>query len=300
MLNGAASVEDSGFDERVSGEADEEAIQLAGESPEWEKRDATAERIVGAALEQIEHRAATLGNSYPFLVEGGGLKYRGSATGVYEICLATSLSPTAKVTNLPKPTVVFEWIARDVLSLYVGPGSVGFRTGWPSHRLEKRERGTTRLFAQLHGLCKEFTWRPKSYLPTNPKPRDLKDAGLDIVVWKPFRDGRACSLFVLGQCACGWTDWENKFEDLSLTRLGKWFEGPTHAAPMRCFFVPFHIPNDGHLKDVAELAGVPIDRTRIVMLAEESADSIATVKKNALLDYRKMAFAIADAHKVVK
>jgi hypothetical protein len=217
---------------------------------------------------------------------------------VYEICLATSLSPTAKLNGLPKPTIVFEWIARDVLRLYIGQGSKGFRTGWPSHRLERRERGATRLFAQLHGLCKEFAWRPKSYYPQNPKPRDLKDAGLDVVVWKPFGDGRACCLFALGQCACGWTDWENKFSDLNLGRLAGWFEGPTYAPPIRCFFVPFHIPNEGHLKQVAESAGLPIDRARIVMLAEQSADSIAVVKQDALVDYRKMAIAIAGANAV--
>ncbi|MFO1477883.1 MAG: hypothetical protein U1F98_14710 [Verrucomicrobiota bacterium] len=298
MLSGAASIEDSAFDERISGEVDDEAVQFGGDTPEWDKREAASERIVGAALEQIEYRVASLGSGYPFLIDGGGLKYRGSATGVYEICLATSLSPTAKVSSLPKPTVVFEWIARDILKLYLGPGSMGFRTGWPSHRLERRERGPARLFSQLHGLCNEFAWHPKSYLPTNPKPRDLKDAGLDVVVWKPFGDRRACSMFVLGQCACGWTDWENKFGDLCLKRLAAWFEGPTFAEPMRCFFVPFNIPNDAHLKHVAEFAGVPIDRTRIVMLAEENADSVASVKKNALVDYRKMAFAIAETHEV--
>lgn len=293
MLNGVASVEDSAFDERVSGEADEEEAQLGEESPAWETRDATAERIVGSALEQIEHRASVLGGGYPFVIDNGGIKYRGSATGVYEICLATSLSPMAKVSGLPKPTVIFEWIARDILRLYIGPGSEGFRTGWPSHKLEKRERGVPRLFAQLNSLCKEFAWRPKAYLPTNPKPRDLKDAGLDIVVWKPFPDGRTCNLFALGQCACGWTDWENKFDDLNTTRLRSWFEGPTYVSPVRCFFVPFHIPNDGHLKQVAEHAGLPIDRARIVMLAEQNADSVKAVNKNALVDYQKIALAIA-------
>jgi hypothetical protein len=128
-----------------------------------------------------------------------------------------------------------------------------------------------------------------------PKPRDLKDAGLDVVVWKDFGDGRTSILFALAQCACGRTDWETKVADLNLRRLANWFEGPTIAEPLRCFFVPFHIPNHAHLKEISGFAGVILDRARIAMVAEADVAAVQSIRADALIDYRKTAIALLEA-----
>lgn len=291
VINHASSAEGAAFDERISGAIDDEfAPQERG--PEWDLREARLESVVGAALEEIERRKSIMKESYPFEVSDGGLVHRPSTTGVYEFCLATSLSPTASHATIPKPTVVFEWIARDALTLYVGGGSESFRAGWPSNRLEKRARGTIPLFNELNERCGEFEWKPRGHLPRHPKPKDFKDGGLDVVVWKPFHDGRCVSMFALGQCACGRTDWENKLRDLDPEDLADWFEGPTFAAPLRCFLVPFHIPNHAHLKKIARKAGVILDRARIAMLAEQQESSRKFIVHSALLDYHASALAL--------
>lgn len=298
MLSGIASVEEAGFDERISGETENEMSPSTLDEPDWEQRDTQTENLVGGALEELERRQMMMGQIYPFDLKDGGLEYRGSATGIYEFCLSATLNVTGKVANLPRPTVVFEWLARDILKLYIGRGSQGFRTGWPSDKLENRGRGTLQLFKQLNELSGAFEWKPKSYLPAHPKPRHLKDAGLDVVVWKPFPDDRGCCLFALGQCACGRTDWQNKLEDLSLKRLRNWFEDPTAAEPLRCFLVPFHIPNRAHLHEVSSYAGVTLDRARLAMLAEQDQDAIEAVMQDALIDYHEAAFALAEVHAV--
>jgi hypothetical protein len=296
MLAGIASVEDAAFDERIAAELENEETPQPVATPEWEQRDVQAEGLVGAAFEEVERRRAMMGDSYPFSVLDGAVVHKPSITGVYEICLATSLNPMANCENLPRPTVVFEWIAKDALTLYLGSGSEGFRTGWPSDRRETRERGTLRLFKELHSLCGEFAWRPREFLPVRPKPRDLKDAGLDVVVWKHFGDQRASCFFALGQCACGRTDWDHKLEDLSLKRLRNWFEGPTVSEPTRCFLVPFHIPNHAHLKEVASYAGVVLDRARIVMIAEKDDGSRQVILEKRLVNYHLVATAFAEVN----
>jgi len=291
VTNQLASAEGAAFDERVSGEIDDEfAPQERG--PEWDLREARLEGLVGATFEEIERRRCLMKAAYPFELADGGLVHRQSVTGVYEFCLAASLRPTAKYT--PKPTIVFEWIARDVLTLYMGNGSQALRTGWPSNRLEKRARGTIPLFKQLYQRCGEFSWKPRKHLPKHPKPKDFKDGGLDIVVWKPFQDGRTVSMFALGQCACGRTDWENKLRDLMPEDLSVWFEGPTFATPLRFFLVPFHIPNHGHLKMAAQKAGIIMDRARIVMVAEQDDSSRDFIVQSALVDYDASASALMD------
>lgn len=291
ILVGAASMEDTALDERISSELEAEETPPAAALPDWERQDIQTEGLVGAALEEVERRLEMMEEAYPFELVEGRLIYRPSATGVYETCLAASLGPTSTAEDFPKPTVTFEWIARDTLKLYLGNGSDGFRTGWPSDRREARPRGTTKLFQELHAKCGEFLWRPRSYLPVRPKPRHLKDAGLDVVVWKHFGDGRMSILFALAQCACGRTDWETKVADLDLKRLANWFEGPTIAEPVRCFFVPFHIPNHAHLKEISGYAGVIFDRARIAMLAEANAAAAQSITAAAFIDYKAAAVA---------
>lgn len=295
VLMGASSMEDAALDQRISGELEsEEGPQTAG-LPEWERLNVQTEGLVGAALEEVERRLNIMEEAYPFELTEGGLIYRPSATGVYEVCLAASLDPMCTAEEYPKPTVIFEWVARDVLKLYIGSGSEGFRTGWPSDRRETRPRGTSKLFEELNSRCGDFVWRPRSYLPVRPKPRDLKDAGLDVVVWKHFGDRRTSILFALAQCACGRTDWETKVADLNLKRLANWFEGPTIAEPLRCFFVPFHIPNHAHLKEISGYAGLILDRARVTMVAEADVAAAQSIRGEALIDYHKAAVALLNA-----
>ncbi len=284
MLEGLASVEAGMEDERISGMVDDQLVD-AGNS--WAERQAVLESLSSSISEELARRSAVMKDAYPFVVSGGSLAYSPSKTGVYEFCLAVARNPKGTSEGKPHASTVFEWIARDVLALHIGTGARGFRTGWPPHESEGRGTRTKETFELLSKQCGEFIWDPQQYLPNDPPPKLLKDAGLDVVVWKPWPDGRLAQLFALGQCACGKNDIdENKARELSIERLERWLRPLCLTKPLRCFLAAHHIPNTCHLYDLSRDGGLVFDRARLAMLAESTPEAVAT---NAGIDYHVLA-----------
>lgn len=290
MLAGVANI-DAGIEtERMSGAVDDALIENGNS---WGERQEVLENLSGAVAEELDRRARIMKAAYPFTITpGSALSYQPSKTGVYEFCLAAARNPTGALDGFPSTSAIFEWIARDVLASFLGDGARGFRAGAPSCPVENRGNSARETFLALHKQCGEFRWCPETGFPDEPTFKHLRDAGLDIVVWKPWQDGRLGHFFAIGQCACGKNDVDaNKGRALSLKRLGIWLRPMCHAAPMRCFFVAHHIPNTLHLYEISKDAGVVFDRARMVLAAESSADR---VKSHEGIDYHQMAKMYAD------
>ena len=285
MLNGLAHIDAGIRDEVMAGVVDDALIE-PGNS--WEERQAVLEGLSGAVAEEVERRAGLLKEAYPFAItKGPSLEYHPSKTGVYEFCLAAACNPTGAIQGGPRASAVFEWIARDVLASFMGKGANGFRAGAPVYEFEGRGKGTKETFAALEAKCGEFRWNPAPGLPPDPSHQDLKDAGLDVVVWKPWPDGRLAQLFALGQCACGKNDLNvKKARELSLKRLESWLRPICHAPPVRCFLAAHHLPNSIDLHQLSGEAGLVFDRTRIALIAEASPESVQSPEG---IDYHKMA-----------
>ena len=99
---------------------------------------------------------------------------------------------------------------------------------------------------------------------------------MDVVAWKRFQDGRRGNLFLVGQCACGHTDWPGKCGQLNLRKLEEnWFRPLSLAGAHRFFAVPFHIPNTMHLEEITTEAGLTFDRCRITLIAESDPERIS-------------------------
>jgi hypothetical protein len=290
MLTGLAHVDAGMEDEKMAGTVDDALIE-SGNS--WAERQVILETLSGAIAEEVDRRAALMKDAYPFqITKAGALSYRKSKTGVYELCLVAARNPTGAIDGKPKASAVFEFIARDVVAAHLGKGSRGFRAGAPSYEFEKRGNCTRETFLALEKLCGEFHWNPETGFPTEPSYQDLKDAGLDIVVWKPWSDGRLGHLFLIGQCACGKNDIEAKARELEFGKLGMWLRPVCHAQPAKCFLLAHHIPNIKHLHEISKAGGVVLDRARIAITAESAADDL---KSPEGIDYHKMANIYATA-----
>lgn len=284
MLDGLANIDAGVADERISGAVDDQLVD-AGNS--WAERQAVLETLSGAVAEEIARRGEMMMESYPFHVRSGSLTYRRSETGVYEFCLAAARNPSGVAEGKPRASAVFEWIARDVMALHLGAGARGFRAGWPPYAIEGRGARAKDTFDALQQHCGEFCWNPEHIYPSDPEPKDLKDVGLDVVVWKPWPDGRLAQMFAVGQCACGKNDIDaRKGRELSLRRLENWLRPLCYAAPVRCFLAAHHIPNQTELYDLSKEAGLVFDRARIAMLAEASP---AAMKCAEGMDYHEFA-----------
>lgn len=290
MLFGSANIEAGIEDERMAGVVDDALIENGNS---WEERQVVLENLSGAIAEEVERRSAIMKQAYPFNVtKGGALAYRPSCSGVYEFCLAAALNPAGEIVGAPKASAVFELIARDVLASHLGDGARGFRAGAPSYDFENRGSSARETFLALEKQCGEFRWCPEADFPAEPTFKHLRDAGLDIVVWKPWSDGRLGQLFAVGQCACGKNDVDaSKGRELSSGRLGIWLRPVCHAVPLRCFFVAHHIPNTLELYAISKDAGVVFDRARMALVAESSA---GRVKSREGIDYHEMALKYAN------
>ena len=108
----------------------------------------------------------------------------------------------------------------------------------------------------------------------------MKDAGVDILAWLDFADGRGSRVLVLAQVASGY-DWSHKTLLGYLKKLCNWFmpPGPAHMKP--ALIIPFPIHHqieenseypwtdeaEGSILYLASDFGVIFDRFRVARFA---------------------------------
>lgn len=270
---GTVNIEEGIRDQLLAGAMDDFAQALEGS---WAEDDATIEDGTGQTANELSRRADILGEFYPFQLNGNHLAYSRSSTLIYEFCLAVSTASTITEGRFVRLPRAFERLCRDVASVYLGVGAEAYRTGYPADVGEGRPCRMKAVASELNAQTGEWVWQPRNGMPENPAPRDAKDLGMDVVAWKKFQDGRRGHLFLVGQCACGHTDWRGKFGQLDLGALDRnWFRPLSLAGAHRFFAVPFHIPNTMHLEEITIAAGLTFDRCRITLIAESDPERIS-------------------------
>jgi len=289
IMYGSSNFESGTYDERLAGALDDYEVVPPQPTTRWANDDTALDSASSEVGNEIKRRKGVLGDKYPFDVKGNQIQYNPSKSLVYEFCLAISLAASLHTGETKKLPIAFERLARDLTVFLLGTGAQGYRTGWPNDSLEDRPTKFKELMGKLSAMAGEWNWSPERGLPDDPSSRDIKDEGLDFVVWKGFVDQRGGRLFILGQCACG-NDYQTKYADIDpeFRKLKKWLRPLSHATPMRVFTTPRHIPNDTYFKEVNELAGLTLDRIRITLLAEESDLSRKHVLDNAKIPYEEL------------
>lgn len=277
MVRSTAPIDSGVADEGIAGVISETEVSSSGDD-EWAIEDQQAEGFAGALVEEIKRRQDLLGEGYPFKLEGNALHYVGSSTGVYEFCLAVSLANKLAGKPWRDLPLWFELLSAHLAKLYINPLARVVRTGWPSHDSAERPIRFKALSQLLSEQCNEWKWSPQEPNPDDPTPRQVKDAGVDYVVWMPFADKRPGQLFLLGQCACG-KDWDSKLDELSSKNLDQWLRPPTYADFQRSFAIPRHLPGWHIFGRVAKQAGIPFDRARLSEIAENPANSKDVAQK---------------------
>ena len=92
-------------------------------------------------------------------------------------------------------------------------------------------------------------------------PQTTKDAGVDVVAWKPFPDRRSGKTVLLAQCASG-RNWEDK-HSVPLRRWNQYFLWAND--PVDAYTIPYFIPA-GKWHWVCRDFGIFFDRIRLVNL----------------------------------
>ncbi|MGQ0583710.1 MAG: hypothetical protein ACT4O6_17365 [Reyranella sp.] len=251
-------------DDRIAGAIQdiEDSSGSPADAPQFQRQDLSTEGGAGGVNEEVYRRQKIMKAAYPFKVTDTGIEYVPSASKFYEFCLATVSSPTITKGDFVGFPRQFERASAILVQLFIGGAAESLHVGAPRDKAV----GTTfkKGMETLSKRTGEFRWEPEPGLPANPT--QIGDEGVDFVVWRPMDDSRAGGLFVLCQCACG-DDWLQKWDDLSLDKLEKWFRPMTAVKPMRAFATPFHAV-DGNLRDGSRLAGLFFDRARLTLIAE--------------------------------
>lgn len=278
-------------DERIAEELEPEGGNLT-RIEEQLLADVELDSLSGRIMEEIQRRVELLGDKYPFRLYEGSLQYTPSASGVYEFCLAVSTAPNVTTGVFVELARYFEILAGDVVCHYLGEGSKFIRSGAPAYPDDAEIRNFKGAIDYLHKETDEWLWLPAE--DAEPDLAAIKDEGMDFVVWKSI-DRRKGRLYVLGQCACGRTDWHDKIDDLSLTKIKRWVRDLPPVTPIRAFATPHNVTAAKVFGYLSGAAGLSFDRVRLTAIANSPSSASHFIQNHSATLLRLTKLVISEA-----
>lgn len=221
-------------------------------------------------LSEVGRRRSTAEHTYPFAWTAVGLsRVCDMDETPYEFLLWLSISPNYRRENrYSEIDELFDNLVRQALTEYLGPNAVGVRFGSPPSG------------GRPSGFADAVKWLARLLqLETGvavPRPR-VKDGGVDVVVWRPFRDGRTGFVAILCQCTVA-QDWTPKARDIVPTKWKGWID--FGREPLTAIAVPFAIPRGfDRWDEIRRTVNVIFDRMRIAELIHvNSVDDLAKLR----------------------
>jgi hypothetical protein len=223
------------------------------------------EGVLDAVLTEAEGRILGCDEqNYPYTLSGRVLLSRDAEFAqVYTFLLLLSVYGEGAVPTI-NGAKIFEDVCAHAAQAYFGnPGELthSFVFGFP------RRVGPKDFSGAVEELCLQKI-REGSPHTNFPGISSYKDAGLDIVTWKPFPDGRSSKLIAFGQCATG-GNWREKRHELQPADWCRtWFFKTPQVNPIKMFFIP-HTVSDRDWAALGYQAGIIFDRMRITHYAEK-------------------------------
>ena len=275
LRKGSAVIDSGVYDDRVAGALDDFEVKEPSVTAIWHHEDLKYDTASGNIHEEIERRENILEDAYPFEFDKGKLLYSPKSqriSCIYEFFLSICNSNTLVSGNYALLPRMFERITAKLVAAYLGEYARYIHTGWP----RDQEIGISfkEAMQTVSERTGEWRWGPDEGLPNDP---DRKDEGCDFVVWPDAPDGRKIGqLFILGQCACG-DNWQDKYKDLKLKELKKWFKPLSLIKPVRSFATPHHV-TDALLREASRQGGLFFDRARLTMIAFRAKEDILDEK----------------------
>jgi hypothetical protein len=277
IREGSAICEYGIADEQISGSLFDQAELVEDENTDalssplaWEIRSEAEEKKSREITEEIERRCLLLESHYPFKANGNLLEYVPSGDGLYEFCLAVSMSGSlvkAPFNELPQ---AFEALATEVLVAWMGPGAKGWQTGYPGRVAAGWPRELPELWRIIHEETGEWEWQQGKEVPEDAAD-DQKDLGMDTLIWKSVHDSRTQALFLAGQCACGRDalSGSGKSADLTSKWLEEWFRTQSKVEFVPCLLLPRCL--GASATEIRARAGTLFfDRIRLVLAARQA------------------------------
>jgi hypothetical protein len=206
--------------------------------------DAAIEAVVSRVTSEIEFRIKCLETAYPFEINDAGTlltvkEQIDTGSIVYLFCLLMS-----HVSN----SVLLERIdlsaeaqsGRDIFQICATLSAAGYCEG-PAISFGWPRRDRTGFAEKLAQTYLEFGDGTPRTAPLPAAPDHIKDGGIDVIGWRPARDGLPGTFYLLGQVASG-QNWKTKsvLKDIENFHWA-WFEVQPASQSTGAMFVPFCI-----------------------------------------------------------
>ena len=217
------------------------------------------EVIIELLTQELSRRSQVVGRTYPFSVESGNIRLACSDDSlcyVFLLCISTS-APLRSENRQADVELLLDMVVLDALCGYLSGESRGVHFGWPS----SGDRPPS-FPAAIQWLADRLGLRPGK----GEKRAARRDAGVDVVVWRPFRDQREGFVTVLTQCTSA-IDWTEKAKDIVIDLWRGYID--FGKDPITCLATPFVIPRPFDKWDeLRRTVHFVLDRLRICELLE--------------------------------
>jgi len=172
---------------------------------------------VNMALSVMERREKLLGSRYPFKIsEIAVQKIDFDESLIYKSLLFLSRSSTSTPWNsgaIPSAhTDLFEELSAVALKVMLGEGSKALQFGWPS-----KDGRPSEFYEAVPWLANQMGVA----IGAGYRPPRRKDGGVDLVAWRPFKDGKNGFPIYLVQCTVQ-QDFVSKSRDIDLRLWAGW------------------------------------------------------------------------------
>jgi hypothetical protein len=234
--------------------------------------------IVLDAWSELHRREQWLGAGYPIEITNHHLKRRGDwrDTPAHSFCLALAFAkcypdwarPFGR--NFAEQGELFESLTKESLQALFSGWEI-HSTGWTRTSANK----LTAVVSKVASLLGESMGKISRW--TRPK---ANDAGLDLLCYRPFPDGRVGVPVYLFQCASG-GDWEGKLHTPNLQVWTKIIEFASR--PKKAFATPFAFRDDEFVTNCNLVDGLLMDRYRLLTPARENPNWVPEALKGRLV-----------------
>jgi hypothetical protein len=263
-----------------------EVVGLLVENDVYLKQDFAWE-IVESALAEIERRLTWLGTGSP--VEASGIRLTRSrawedAPG-HSFCMALSFAkwyPNWAANfghDYNEQGELFELLTKEAMeSLF--PHWTIHRTGWSKTQPSKLNDIVKQVVDHLGEAIGDVErWTDG----------DANEAGLDLLCYRPFVDGRVGVPVYLMQCGSG-GGWDNK---LHTPNLQIWTKIIQFAAePKKAFAMPYALSDEEFRKKSNLVDGLLLDRYRLLLPCSNHPDWLSPALKERLVTWLKPRIAL--------
>jgi hypothetical protein len=231
------------------------------------------------AWRELDRRKTAIGKSYPIEIEN--LRITRAATWrqspAYSFCLLLSYADRYKKwsqrfgKDFTEQGLLFEQITAEALRIELAGWNI-HATGWSSARAAGLKAIVTEVCAMLGEGAGDLT--------KFPKYKVAKDAGLDVVMFRPFSDNRTGFPLYLVQCASG-AQWGAKRHQPNIDEWKTFIDFA--VVPKKALAIPFALPDDEFWWNCRHMNGMLIDRMRLLSGGRTISNWIpAEVKRRAI------------------